>query len=270
MKGSGLSWRDFLRVAGVAAAMGFATPRLVSGGEAVPDAAGPAKDQTKPYLIRRAEKTPEFTGDWDGPAWKMADVLDIAHFYARSSSHRPVTQAKILYDQDGLYVFFKVKDRYVRSVHTNYQDSTCLDSCVEFFVEPKAGKGYFNFEFNCGGTLLLYFIEDPKITASGFEKYSLVDKSLADLMRVYHSMPATVPQEIESPVEWKIEYSIPFKLFEHYLGALGEVRGQTWRANLYKCGDQTSHPHWASWSPIGDQGSFHQPQCFAPIQFALE
>ena len=220
------------------------------------------------YLIRRVKSAPEFTGSWDGPAWKTANVLDIAHFRPESSPHRPVTKAKILYDQNELYLLFKVDDRYVRCVHTTYQGSVCRDSCVEFFVEPKADKGYFNFELNCGGTLLLYYIEDPELAGKGFKKHVLVDKNLADLMRRYHSMPATVSPEIKSPVEWKVEYSIPFKLFERYVGPLGEVRGQTWRANLYKCGDDTSHPHWASWSPIGERLSFHQPKFFAPIRFA--
>ncbi|MCD6337129.1 MAG: hypothetical protein J7M01_02720, partial [Candidatus Marinimicrobia bacterium] len=36
--------------------------------------------------------------------------------------------------------------------------------------------------------------------------------------------------------------------------------------NLYKCGDKTSHPHWASWSPI-DKLNFHQPKHFGEFVF---
>ncbi|MBI5094406.1 MAG: diguanylate cyclase, partial [Candidatus Hydrogenedentes bacterium] len=67
--------------------------------------------------------------------------------------------------------------------------------------------------------------------------------------------------------EWADEYPIPRALFETYVGPLGRIDGQTWRANFYKCGDETSHPHWASWAPIGEELNFHQPQYFAPIHF---
>ena len=116
-----------------------------------------ASNKDMVYTIRKAAIRPELDGQWDGPAWRQAEPLDIAHFHKESSDHRPVTQAKALYDADGVYVIFEVKDRYVRSRHTEYQARVCDDSCVEFFVQPKPGKGYFNFEMNCGGHLLLYY-----------------------------------------------------------------------------------------------------------------
>ncbi|MEW6117215.1 MAG: carbohydrate-binding family 9-like protein, partial [Nitrospirota bacterium] len=39
-----------------------------------------------------------------------------------------------------------------------------------------------------------------------------------------------------------------------------------WRANFYKCGDATSHPHWASWAPV-EALNFHLPHCFGTICF---
>ena len=41
---------------------------------------------------------------------------------------------------------------------------------------------------------------------------------------------------------------------------------QAWRGNLYKCGDRTSHPHWAAWSPV-DELNFHLPRCFGTLRF---
>ena len=38
--------------------------------------------------------------------------------------------------------------------------------------------------------------------------------------------------------------------------------------NFFKCADDSSHPHWASWAPIGEALNFHQPQYFAPLRFA--
>jgi hypothetical protein len=55
---------------------------------------------------------------------------------------------------------------------------------------------------------------------------------------------------------------------EPYCGPLRPVRGQRWRANAFKCGDQTSHPHWASWAPIGEALNFHQPGRFGWLELA--
>jgi hypothetical protein len=112
------------------------------------------------YVVKRTPVAPGPTDAWDAPAWAPARTLAVEHFHPKSSAHRPVTRARLLYDADHLYVLFHVRDRYVRCVHTTYQSMVSRDSCVEFFLQPPGQPGYFNFEINCGGTLLLYFIED--------------------------------------------------------------------------------------------------------------
>jgi len=40
---------------------------------------------------------------------------------------------------------------------------------------------------------------------------------------------------------------------------------KVFRGNFFKCGDETSHPHWASWSPISEELNFHRPETFGSI-----
>jgi len=220
------------------------------------------------YLIRKASRKPKLNGDWDGPVWSKADALDLTHFYrTETSHHRPKVQAKVLYDDANVYVSFHVKDRYVRCTREDWNAAVCRDSCVEFFVRPKPKKGYFNFEMTCGGTLLLYYIEDETRTPKGFKKFVEVPRELGKTIQIYHSLPTIVYPEIKKPTKWTVEYAVPLSLFEHYVGKLGKLDGQEWRANFYKCGDATSHPHWASWAPITGPLNFHVPQFFQPIRF---
>ena len=128
-------------------------------------------------------------------------------------------------------------------------------------------QGYFNIEINCIGTMLLYYIEDCKRTADGFAKYDPVPEELVSCINIFHSLSGKIEHEIETPVEWVIEYNLPFSLFEAYLGSLDIRKGRPWRGNFYKCGDQTSHPHWASWAPIGRELNFHQPEYFGILEF---
>jgi hypothetical protein len=177
-------------------------------------------------------------------------------------------EAKLLYDSENLYVHFRVRDRWVRAVAQGFQGPVWADSCAEAFLQPRAGRGYFNFEMNCGGTLLLYHIRDHRRSAKGFADFTPVSAQLAAGIRIYHSLPARVDPEITGPVEWSLEYAIPLSLFAPYIGERPAPAGERWRGNFYKCGDETSHPHWASWSPIGEELNFHVPEHFGVIEFA--
>lgn len=220
------------------------------------------------YVIQRTEQPPALNGHTRDAIWERAAIAPVAIFHPRSKSRHPRVEARLLYDEEALFLRFEVDDRYVRSVRTNYQDGVCRDSCVEFFVEPKAGFGYFNFEINAGGTLLLWYITDCTRTEKGFREAVEVPAEVAATLEIAHSLPAVVEPEIQEPVSWTIGVRIPVALFERYVGTLRPLSGQSWRANFYKCADETSHPHWISWQPVGEPLNFHKPERFGQLQFA--
>ncbi|MDQ1255831.1 MAG: hypothetical protein QG656_425 [Candidatus Hydrogenedentes bacterium] len=225
------------------------------------------------YNVRHAQIRPRLKGDWDGEDWQNVEELTVAHFLPAGSDHRPLAQAKLLYGDRQVYGIFRVGDRYVRCTHTEYLSNVYEDACVEFFVQPRAGMGYFNFEMNCGGAMLASYIEDPtrihdpERPNDEFAKFTRLPAEWAAQVRLYHSLPETVEPEIADPITWTVEFHIPLELFEAYVGPLGDLPGQTWHANFNKCAETNSHPHWATWAPIGDKLDFHQPDRFAPIHF---
>lgn len=219
------------------------------------------------YILRRTPNAPALDADWESNDWKSANIAEINNFRPESSDHRPKVLLKLQYDDDGIYGLFKVSDKYIRSIQTEFQSGVCKDSCVEFFVRPGTEKGYFNFEFNCGGTLLVYYIQDNERTPDGFRKSVKLNEKDRELIEIYHSMPSVVEPEIKEEKEWYLGFHIPFALFERYKNMdYKNIDGTEWRANFYKCGDGTSHPHWASWSPVSKL-NFHLPECFGRIVF---
>jgi hypothetical protein len=204
------------------------------------------------YVVQCANPAPPMEPDWQHPSWSQAETLQIIHFRPEGSDHRPVTSARLLCDPTGIHGIFHVEDRYVRCVRANYFAEVWKDSCVEFFAEPKPGRGYFNFEFNCGGA---------------FKEFTKMPAGLGKTIQVRSSLPAIVEPEIQTPVAWTLRFFIPFTLFQHYIGPLGPIGGQVWRGNFYKCAEEVSHPHWASWSPV-DKFDFHRPNCFGTIEFS--
>jgi hypothetical protein len=215
--------------------------------------------------VRAARERPREDA-WDAPAWTRAETLELAHFRPEGSDHRPRTRARLLHAPDGLFGIFRVEDRYVRSVHTRFGDAVYQDSCVEVFLAPRPERGYLNFEMNCGGTLLASHVRDPRRVPGGFADFERLGADEGRSVLVRSSLPRTVDPEVESPLTWELAFFIPRELLERRVGPLGPLAGQAWRANLYKCGDQTSHPHWASWAPL-DERNFHLPRCFGTLLF---
>ena len=218
------------------------------------------------YAVRWMEPVPELSAAWDDPAWSGIPDLSLDHFRPEGSSHRPRTRARLVHSPAGIRGIFDVQDQFVRSIRTNYMDQVWKDSCVEFFMQPKPGAGYFNLEMNAGGAHLCLYIEDPIRVGDGFKKFTRLPPEIGQRIQVKSSMPSVIDPEITEPARWQINFFAPFAVLENYVGLLGNVRGRQWRGNFYKCADEGSHPHWGSWSEV-DVFDFHTPRCFGAIDF---
>jgi hypothetical protein len=217
------------------------------------------------YTIHRASQPPRLDADFDSPDWSSSEAIDIANFHARSSDHHPRTRARLLCDDTGLCIHFCVDDCFVRAVATHHQDNVRRDSCVEAFLEPGPATGYFNFEFSCGGTMLLYHITGKQSEKDGYVE---VSADWLDKISIHTAMPQRVDPEITEPTTWRLAAHLPFALFQHYAKSLTDPIVQPWRGNFYNCADGTSHPHWGTWQSVGEPLSFHKPEAFAPLTFA--
>jgi len=232
---------------------------------------GAGEEKKMQYLVPRLASAKgehkKFTVDanWNKPVWQNVEPLELTYFMGDRPEHFPRTQAKLLYDDEALYVIFRVEDRYIRAVAEQHQGNVYLDSCVEFFFAPAddVEKAYFNLEMNCGGTILLHYQTIPRI-----EPIKLTKEDLA-LIQVSSTQPKIVDPEITSPTVWSVEYRLPLSILKKYYPSFVQPEsGVTWRANFYKCADRTSHPHWLTWAKVGHPSpNFHIPKFFGRIVF---
>jgi hypothetical protein len=216
------------------------------------------------YKATRLAATPATDGAWDGKPWPDIGSEAITHWMGKEPTHLPATEFKVAYDDNALYVIFQVQDQYVRAVADEYQGPACEDSCVEFFFTPNddVASGYFNLEMNCSGTALFMFqkargVETIRVPQSDFEQ-----------MTIAHSLSGIIDPEITEPTIWTIEYRLPLDILKKYCRVTQPEPGATWRVNFYKCGDNTSHPHWLTWSKVDSPTpDFHRPESFGRLQF---
>ena len=218
----------------------------------------------KIYKVLQLTRNLTVDAHWQKTPWSEVAALEIAAYSGKEPAHLPRVQAKLAYDATALYVIFRVEDRYVRATAQNYQDEVFKDSCVELFVTPgeDVSLGYFNLEVNCGGTALFHHqkgrhIEDVPVSAADFSQ-----------VQIAHTLPKRVEPEIEEPLTWVVEYRLPLTTLHDYAHIDLPSTGTIWRANLYKCADGSSHPHWLSWAPIDlPEPDFHRPKFFGQLVF---
>ncbi len=223
---------------------------------------------TPQYLIRHEDTGSLNYDDWNNTIWKHVDELVLKAIVPASTPPYPRTTVKLLYDVDAIHVFYRVYDYGLKCTQRNFLDPVHFDSCVEFFVRPDPGKGYFNFEFNCSGVLNGSYIEDWTITERGFGSVTKFTTEDRDSIVYHTSMPGFIEMELPSPTLWFFGFSVPFSFFGKYLQE--EVSASDkWTANFYKCGDNTSRPHWCAWSEIPEL-NFHLPECFGKLCFDRE
>ena len=77
---------------------------------------------------------------------------------------QPEVHAKMMYDDNNLYIIYIVHDQYVRCITNKINGPVWEDAAVEFFFAPDSNFPllYFNLEMNCGGTPLMHYNLVPR------------------------------------------------------------------------------------------------------------
>ena len=223
-----------------------------------------SQNSSPTYLVKRQKKEMKIDGKWSKSQWRSAKTIRLTHFMGKIPEFRPKVKVKMMYDDDNLYLIFKVKDRYVRSIVENFNGPVSTDACVEFFFSPEIDfpKRYFNLEINAGGIpLMAYHTYGQKES----KKFSIEDLKKIEIA---HSLPVKVDPEITKPVTWTIEYKLPISVLRKYGNVPQPKAGVTWNANFYKTASKGNNIHYITWSYVdNEKPNFHLPQYFGKIEF---
>ena len=170
--------------------------------------------------------------------------------------YKPLTVFSIAHSGKAIYIDFVVRCNYLRAANYENNSHVHQDSCVEFFVAPNGRQPYYNWEFNCIGTIHAARRMDRN------NGELLGDDQLAQVRR-YASCGNRPFEEVQGMFTWNLLVEIPLSLMDV------EFKGEPidMMANFYKCADLTSSPHFLSWAPISTpEPDFHRPEFFQPIR----
>jgi hypothetical protein len=174
-------------------------------------------------------------------------------------SYKPEVELAIAYSDREILLKYYVTENYFKAEKTETNQMVCEDSCVEFFVSPEDDGIYYNFEFNGIGTCLLG-------TGTGRDNSKRANAEFVSKIRRLTSAGKKPVSEKTGEFKWTITIAIPYEVFFHH--KIKDLKGKTFRANFYKCGDMLTVPHYVTWNPVGTENpDYHQPEYFGMLKF---
>lgn len=169
--------------------------------------------------------------------------------------YHPITAFATAHSREYIYVDFFTRCNYLRAVNYKNNSPVSQDSCVEFFLQVPGSDEYWNFEFNCIGTVNASHRKERN------NPHRLTDDEIS-LIKRYASCGNSPFQELEGLFNWSLTIGIPFSL----IGIENPEFPVEIKGNFYKCASATSMPHYLSWAPIKtEKPDFHRPEFFGKI-----
>lgn len=171
-------------------------------------------------------------------------------------SYAPLCSGRIARTEGSLVVDFRVSGLDLRAENKEDNGTQWEDSCVEFFVQDPDGPVYYNFEINALGKVL---------ACSGAGRANRVHRPAEEMEAIARFSTVKKLDGVKEGLQnWRVCIIIPFELIGIDPGNLPS----SIRANFYKCGDKTAHPHFVSWNPIDiPNPDFHRPDFFGELRF---
>ena len=167
-------------------------------------------------------------GHLNDPAWEKANPLSL---YIPVTNAEPIskTEAKLMWDDNYLYVGFKAYDKDVWSYLTERDAPTCHEDVLEVFLQTNPDEEpYINFEINAIGTI--YDAYNLKRRAGGGEAHRWTRWNIEGIKIAIH-----VEGEINNPdvidEYWQMEVAIPFAELPTLKGKTPQP-GDTWRFHV--------------------------------------
>lgn len=155
-------------------------------------------------------------------------------------------------------VSFHVRGLDLRAASLEDDGNIWEDSCCEFFVENPGTGTYCNFEINCIGALL------NGVGAGREGRIRRGKEELKNIIR-FSTLEPKKYDEAGRIFNWGVAMLIPFEMIGIEAGSLPK----SLKANFYKCGDKTAHPHFLSWNPVlCPSPDFHRPEYFGELILA--
>lgn len=229
------------------------------------------------YVCCRAPQPPIINGRLDQPVWQRApwteDFVDIEGEARPAPRFR--TRAKLLWDDECLYVGAELEEPHVWATLTEHDSVIFLDPDFEVFIDPDGDNhSYFEIEINALSTEWDLRLVKPYRDGGP----ALNEWEIPGLRAAVH-IDGTINDPRDTDRGWSVALAFPWAAFAEHAGCrCPPVSGDNWRINfsrvewdiVVKDGRYVKVPgkpedNWV-WSPQGVV-DMHRPETWGHVQF---
>jgi hypothetical protein len=233
----------------------------------------PAPVALKKYLVRKTSKPIKLDGKLDDAAWKTAPY---AGAFVNTMNGAPAdikTDAKLLWDDQNLYIAFENVDSDVWTSLTKRDDKLWTEEAVEVMIDADGdGKTYVELQVAPNGNIFDTYLPTRRQYEDSIDpKRKLYDWNSKTKVAV--KVDGTLNKRDDQDKGWTVEMAIPLADVNGLNTAGVKVPpalGDTWRLNMYRMDkNKGKEQSAAGWSPPLT-GDFHVLNRFGQIVFTDE
>lgn len=211
------------------------------------------------YDVHRAPSALIIDGKPDDKAWAAAGRLELIFPWEAQTGAKQKTTARLLWDDDNLYVSYECDDADITAQYAEHDDPTYKDDAVEIFINPMPSQTgiYYGLEMNALSVLYDYVMYDSK---NLFKQFDLRGVKLAT------HIEGTMNARGDKDKGWTLEVAIPWSNFE----ALSKkpIPGTVWSANINRWDGMEPDRRMSNWSdPVQPRANPHVPSRFGQLVF---
>jgi len=211
------------------------------------------------YDVKRATSPIVVDGKPDDKAWADAATLELIFPWEAQTGAKQKTTARLLWDDENLYVSYVCEDADITAHFTEHDDPTYRDDAVEIFINPMPSQTgiYYGLEMNALAVLYDYVMYDSR---NLFKQFDLRGVKLAT------NVEGTMNVSGDKDKGWSLEVSIPWTNFD----GLGKkpIAGTVWAANINRWDGTEPNRRMSNWSdPVQPRANPHVPARFGQLRF---
>jgi hypothetical protein len=192
------------------------------------------------YDCRRTPTAPNLDGTLTDPAWDVAPwTTDFVPITGDGPEPRFRTRAKLMYDDEYLYVGGLLEEPHVWSTMREKNTKLFEENNFELFLDPDGdGLNYYEFEINPLGTIWELTLPKPYVDGG-----VPVDPTNLPGLRTALHIDGTLNDPSDIDTGWSVEIAVPWADLAPYnvSSTANEGRatppnpGDEWRMNLMRC-----------------------------------
>ncbi len=222
------------------------------------------------YLARRTLKPIKIDGKLDEAAWKNAPSTGAFVSTLTGASAEPKTEAKLLWDNQFLYIAFENVDKDVWSELANRDDKLWTQEAVEVMIDANGdGKGYIELQVAPNGNVLdTYLPSYRKYEDSLDPKRKPFDWT--SKLKAAVKVDGTLNKRGDEDKGWTVEMALPLA-DANGLDTAGvkvpPALGDVWRLNMFRMDQAKDKPQVAVGWSAPYEGDFHKLSRFGELVF---